>query len=294
MNNDIEHRKYMLPNIFTHIDHSKDKLTRIEVPLKLQEVVCKLAIKFPDFTFSSSPSVYAEEATDAAVPFTHYGICDVFKVTSAERDTLGTLTWDDCKEVICIESVRVKDMRKYKRNIQTKDVKRAVAIASKAFKPPAVDEMLTQTAESAGRSLWGVQHAAVSAFENLYRAEFFNRKHVVMDNFEAVLDLLGVDLKTGEITKLPELHEKSTLLYEMHTLYKAGKGHVVKIKDKRYLIAGASGDNPTYFTQDKVDNHIRKCIGMLKLVKDNAAISNIGLRISEFEFYIVPSMEVEK
>ena len=67
-----------------------------------------------------------------------------------------------------------------------------------------------------------------------------------------------------------------------------GKGSIVLIRGNEYIIQESATKVTNMFTADTLPSHIKRGLGMLKLVDDRKLISRVGIRLGANTFFIGP------
>ena len=309
MSTNIEHIKYALPNIILHIDRTQFPNAKVGVwesatsnvkypaSVSLDEVIKKLAIKFPTHKFVGNCVNYPDNADDTTILEKVKLICAKhFEVYEIEGELVGKIgcvnrytSRNGNERVIYIKGYRVQHMRERKKTIETANAKRAIAIATKVLQAKSLSETLERTYKRISGGLYQTEHGNEREFQITYDNIMSRVVGLVMKNFETFEAIfeghLDKNMKKA-FAELPDKHEKMIGARELRAAENAKQGYFVQIKNNKYIVRYGKQD-PVMYTQDTVPDWLKRNIGMLKLVNEHTAITNVGYKDTEDGYFIV-------
>lgn len=261
--------------------HSDPRLHRM-----LQELADKLVIKYPKWDFIApvdSTRLVNDVPTyrELIVQTQHFSPQRVGTINIENRYTSsGT------EQVYALRSPRIRRSRERGDAVMTTKLASAIKTVNKLFTSAPVGEEL----DDAQMKAWQLLDRSAS-FSNYEMSDLANQVSPYMQQFvaahpaEFMAWLPGDDARTL-VHKLADAKLKKDAVYDMKDSW--GNMLTVLTVGDKYVVRGTTGDGaPVTYSVDEVSEHIRKCVGMLKLSEEGAVVPDIGVRVSSKTFVIV-------
>lgn len=171
-----------------------------------------------------------------------------------------------------------------------KHVKDMVKAVNGQFARITLEEVMSELAQGIKQIVCGASNTKRNRFSMVFEeyAGSTTRAHV-MENWDSFLPLLVQKARdTNAVTKIMGLPELYAEAMKMGTLSDAviSGGVVVRICGATYGVYDIVTGHIEQYTTDTLPNGYKRAIGMLKLLSDDDALPNIGLRVSESVFYL--------
>ena len=182
-----------------------------------------------------------------------------------------------------VSNERIAVGRKRGRMYKTTDPEKAALQIRKYFYPSSKDELLSKALEDAGNFISSESNNKAASASN-------SKSHLFLGGCGAEFVFRHIDMylqqypqKRGEYEKYIARQEVANVTDSVYRAF-VGKGaFVVLVKGRSYVVmdlASESHSADTY-TDDTLPFHLRKCIGLLKLVEEGQMISDIGCRVDD-------------
>jgi len=298
MNTNIEHVSYCLPNIKLHVDRDKYPKARAEIYQGgiLDEVIKKLALKFPThiFTGDCRRRGLNDDDDDNVITCIY---ADRITIKSVDGDVVGEIA-SYGGDSVNIKGNRVREVRVRKRYIETIDLKRAVAIATKILVAPRPNEDINKSRAQSNTEINEKRYGANNQLNREYRYIMEKLTPTIIGNFEAFTEFLrGVGVAPEELESssyrlmdLPDRFEMKRGMDEIYEAIKNNKGYMVQLKADKYIV---SHDNkePVVYVQDTLPDVIKRGVGMLKLTTPDSAITDIGHKGNNDNYFLLNPKE---
>lgn len=188
--------------------------------------------------------------------------------------------------VYALRSPRVSKHRERGDAVMTTKLASAIKVVNKLFTSAPVTEV--------------IEDAEVTAYRLLDRAASFSHYEVgdlastvspYIQQFVAAhpaefMAWLPNEESRTLVTRLADAQEKKNAMYDMKDSWE-NMLTVLTVGDK-YVVRKTKGESEVLtYSVSEVSEHIRKCVGMLKLAEENAVIPDIGVRVNHKTFVIV-------
>jgi hypothetical protein len=273
-----------LPNIVGRWDKNKER-QQIRVEKDIKPFVEALAKKYPQWRFMATQFWY--QRPNDAEP---YAEAYRFYVYDG-REALGQISTDygrNREKVFTINNERIADARERGDTTKTKDLKKAVKIVGKMFGAKTIHERLAEASNDAATDIARVHSD---------RAGTFNRTYDHMANYESLAPIAvqgGANAETVE--RLLSAHDEFKITKEIYECQQNNTGAVVLIHGSDYAVMGKddSGEHKTrIFSTETLPLHIKRSVGMLKLVEPKYFVKGAGLKIHDSAFFVVKEVSDE-
>jgi hypothetical protein len=110
----------------------------------------------------------------------------------------------------------------------------------------------------------------------------------VLANWDVISqEVLRLGAKLDKVAAFVSVSGESEEMGKIMVRQTSGKGYSVVILEGVYYVANGSTADFREYQQDAVPDFIKRGVGMLKLIDDGTAVSNIGYRHKEDSFYVM-------
>lgn len=294
---ELEHNFIILtlPNIQFKI--KKDRVIRstnpddIRIMPHVKPFVEKLAMKHPQWQFVSSPRGWSIcHDRDQKLEFVEVKEFDIY----ANKELLGSIGSDHGRNgarVFTMTNERIRKIRERGSATKTKDLDKAIKIFGKMFGAKSVNERIEEViagAESITRLLFSDRSYA---FSKTYDKLGKHLQDHIMDNLQEFTNIaLAKNFPQELADSLPNIYAEFKTTEEIYKCLDDKKGDVVLIHGNDYAVTNINEANreTKIYSTDNLPPHIKRGVGMLKLVEKEHFISGIGTKISDTSFYIIP------
>lgn len=182
-----------------------------------------------------------------------------------------------------VSNQRIAAGRSRGRNYKTTDPAKAELQVRKHFYPSSKDELLIKALDEAESFV-----SSEASNKELYAGNA--KSHMFFGGCGADFVFRHIDMylseypqKKGDYEKYVAKQDAANVTQSVHKAFKSKNAFVVLVRGRSYVVkdlASESSRGETY-TDDTMPFHLRKCIGLLKLVEDGQMISDIGCRVDE-------------
>lgn len=274
--------KLELPNIdYSFVTKGIEQDARVIEFTGIHEVlhpaIEALATKHPDWKFTAVNTHGGLGDNDVVYRYVH--VFEIYKNKEKLGRVSSQFSYGRGKEMIEIHSHRVDADTQRGSGKQTSDPKKAVKIVEKYFDVKSMQEKFTEAKESIGRNVTYAYrqeaqefHAAKTLIDNGVQAFIFS-------NMEAFVASLPVD-KRAIARELPERIKRRQELEILHE-EDPNKVFIIMVEDSVYVVNGKQQTN------EELSEHVRRGLGLLKLVDECTYIQNIGLRAQGNDFILL-------
>ena len=282
-----------LPNIVGRWEKDKER-REIRVEKDIKPFVEALAKKYPQWRFVSTS--FWHQRPDNAEP---YAEAHRFYVYDG-REALGQISTDygrSREKVYAINNERISTSRQRGDTTKTKDLNKAVKIVGKMFGAKTINERLAEAQSDATNEIYRVYQDRASTFQRTYEHIAKHLMPYIMANYESLAPIAvqgGANAET--VGKLVSAHEEFKITKEIHECQQNNTGAVVLIHGSDYAVMGKddTGEHKTrIFSTDTLPPHIKRSVGMLKLVEPKYFIKGAGMKIHDQAFFIVKEVSDE-
>lgn len=181
-----------------------------------------------------------------------------------------------------LDTPRLNNSRQRGSYTSTGDVVKARKLVLKHFQPKSIDDAFAETKgklaavvsvaqrDTSNTCMYASSRVRSSAFDLVTAnwAEFVDR-----------LEGLPDDCKN-----YPEVHNTARVTEELYALYEDGKGTTIIIRGEHYYLRGTVNG---VFEADTIPEHLKRGLGLLKLLDDHTAYPGIGIRLDATRFFVV-------
>jgi hypothetical protein len=129
---------------------------------------------------------------------------------------------------------------------------------------------------------------ASSAFQTEFRPLADPFMEYAMENWDVVKAALKErGCRVSDTVDYVELHKQKAAFGRLHKYKNSDQGYLVRIDNGVYSVATGYNSPITLYQSDTLPAHLKTNLGMLKLLGKGATVPDIGVRISENEFFVV-------
>jgi hypothetical protein len=189
-----------------------------------------------------------------------------------------------CKEAkLFITNERIAKGRSRGRHYRTTNPEKAELVIRKYFYPSSRDELLGKAVDEAITFVAGEEGNKASYMHSARRSVFDSGSGVEFVFKHIDMYLQEYSHKRPEYEKFLEKDAVHKVVASIDTAVKLKRAFVVMLRGRNYVVkdlALGHGDVQMH-TDETLPYHLRKCIGMLKLVEKGQMVSDIGCRVDE-------------
>ena len=197
-----------------------------------------------------------------------------------------------------IRNKRIQDSRERGGSAKTKDVKKATKLVLKSFGVKTITERVEEALALTTESTWRVASDRSSTFQSLFRHMQEHLFTHIMDNYKELAPIAiqnGADPKT--VGMLLPAYEEYRITKEIETCKANNMGAVVLTLGSEYAVTlwdhSAGGMQTHMHTTDTLPTHIKRSVGLLKLVEVRHFLKGVGVKIADTTFFVISKAEDE-
>jgi len=249
----------------------------------LKDLVEQLALKYPQWTFVETSS------TAMAVDKTY--LAHRFDVKD-KREVLGTIDKDYCSNGyrFRIDNHRIEGMRERGSGMKTIHLNKAIKHVDKFFGRKNVDEKFKEAKDKVKNTINQIDNEKAWALKHSWSALEQQAQTFIYSNYEEfTASVITPGARASEaIKELPSKLNEHHAMQHIDSMFKNNNAFIVFIDGVNYSVQ--KGEDPLEIKQsDELPDFIRRAVGLLKLVEDNQVISDVGLRVNETTFLVLPN-----
>ena len=286
----FEYVEVEMPNVSIRWERGKDRTNyQFGIDKEIKELIVQAAIKFPMWKFVGV-SVSRRDVGNNDVTFNGYR----FYVYD-DKEHVGELstTYSQAHgRVYCLTNDRILKARERGSATTTKDLNKALKIMGKLFGAKTIQERLREADDKCQSNLGHVYREKHANFTRNYETLTNRLAAYLMSNWDItkkIAETNGVDLTL--LDSLPNQYEDYKIAKEIGKCYQESRGVVVTIHGNDYAVK--EKESITIYGTENLPEHVKRCVGMLKLVEPNHLIGGVGFKISERSFFVMKGAENE-
>jgi transcriptional regulator of heat shock response len=194
-------------------------------------------------------------------------------------------TYENRGDVISIDNDRMSNGRQRGSSTNTQDLKKAFKLITKNFHGPTVAEAVAETL--------GKANTVVSMLSTKHRREFdYKYQHLsnfledyTMNNWEHIKQL-AIDAGVSPMTLdgMAEAYEAKLATHEIANAVTNGSGATVMLRGDEYIVV--INGVTSIFDTDHLPSHIKRSLGILKMVENHTYVEGHGARVDKDKFFI--------
>jgi hypothetical protein len=264
-------------------DDGKGGKTEATVDTYLEPLIEELAIKHPEWKFEHH---YARRnhVGDGKVAWTY----ERLKVMD-KYEELGQIGIDYTRagKRFWISNHRVEAMRERGSGVKTTDIKKAIRHVDKFFGRKNLNEKLAEAREKARNVIENISREKYYKHQGVWGAIQDDARKYIAENIQAFMAATNNHKKAEEFPVAVQELDHANKVREMAV---NNKSYLVFIEGMNYSVS-LGQSLPKIMTSEELPTFIRMGVGMLKLVEDSTLITNIGFRVDESTFVVLPQSE---
>lgn len=275
--------------------HNKKPFTLGEFGINeyIQPLIEKLALKRPEWRFVGVyGSFHSRDDADLIVDFEvrDFQVFDKREVLGVLE--LGAYSWRTKLNSFHIGNHRTSAELARASSYKTSNIDKAVKLVLKHFGVRNDQELYEQAYMVGVEKLSGQAREKGGVVRRLWAGSDNKAFAFVLDRWDEFLMSITDVREREALRRLPEIQEEALLL---NTLYKTGTSpggdaYTICQQGDFYLMTNNVGVLEKK-SADELPNNVRHKLGVLKLVKDGQAVSDIGFRANETTFMIFKDKE---
>jgi len=188
-------------------------------------------------------------------------------------------------DVLCIDNDRMSNDRQRGSYTSTNDVNKAFKVIVKNFRGPSLNELVKEAVAGTTSTV------ATLAY---YHRSMFNRKFTDMNDFlvsyamnnwgHMKQEAIDAGISSASLDGLEEAYAALKATKEINDSHADNKGATVLLRGDEYVVVinGAV----TIFDTEHLPSHIKRSIGILKMVENSTHVEGHGVRTSKDKFFV--------
>ena len=190
-----------------------------------------------------------------------------------------------------VSNHRTEKMRERGSGMKTIHLDKACKHVEKYFGRMNHDEKLEQATRSVNDAIYRVFNDAVYKMRNVWNSVDEESMRFVVDNLEAFKNYMQSNLATAtqlsQIDRLPELVAEQDGMNKLRECVAKSEHTLVLLEGMNYIVKHAG--RVEIKTSEELPDSVRRGLGMLKLVEVGHAITNVGIRVDDNTFALLPN-----
>lgn len=206
------------------------------------------------------------------------------------NEELGVIDrgWQGGNDVFEFDNARLAAGRQRGYISRTKDMSKAFKAIIKSFGTKTVDERMASAIAMARERTSNIFGRKRSLFLTNSNELAGSTRLFLRKNYEAFAAFAKANGAPGiAVDNFPEVHQAYVDTLHIADVSQAGQGSVVLLNGSEYVVRTADG-NKAILTSDELTPHMKRCIGMLKLVNVEQHVANVGVRVADDVMFIMP------
>jgi hypothetical protein len=264
-------------------DNNKGGKTEATVDTYLEPLIEELAIKHPEWKFEQY-SARRNLVGDGEVAWVY----ERMKVMD-KYEELGQIGIDYTRagKRFYINNHRVEGMRERGSGVKTTDIKKAIRHVDKFFGRKNLEEKLEEAKSETHQVIQNIAREKYYAHQNVWKILEEPARQFILENMEA---FTAATKDVNAVKKFPEALQEMDNANFVSDLIHKHKTYLVLIDGMNYSVAFGKKPSET-MASEQLPTFIRQGVGMLKLVDKGTIITNVGLRVAENTFVVLPPSE---
>lgn len=273
------------PNILAEWELRYGEDPTISIEPKLKELVVALALKYPNWQLVANRfwRNFDNTGTEQARAFTIYEGSEALGEIKTDYGNRGD------ERVFVIGNERIANARERGHAVKTKDLAKAMKIVAKMFFTKNLSEHIAEADNDVRNLVNRVSSDRYRIFQRQFEHLVEHLKEYSVQHFDVLRDIaIRAGANASYFDNYIESFNEAVATEEIEKCYAKNKGWVVLIRGNDYAVMSSNTrDQVTMYTTDTLPPHIKRGVGMLKLLDDNTFISGIGVRKSESTFFVM-------
>ena len=204
--------------------------------------------------------------------------------------------WKDYEnrgDVICINNERMSSNRQRGSSTNTQDLKKAFKLVTKNFRGPTVAEVVDEALVMTHGVVGLLASKRSTDFYSKYRSLTGFLEEYTMKNWEHIRQLAtDAGISPMALDGMIEAYEAKMATQEISSARDNDTGATVLIRGDEYIVVikGVTSIFDTY----QLPPHIKRSVGVLKMVENQTYVEGHGARVDKDKFFISSKAEAEK
>jgi hypothetical protein len=186
-----------------------------------------------------------------------------------------------------INNHRVEGMRERGSGVKTTDIKKAIRHVDKFFGRKNLNEKLSEARDKAKNVIENISRDKYYRHQGVWNVIQDDARKYIAENIQAFMAATNNHKKAEEFpVAVQELEHANNV----RNMTNSNKSYLVFIEGMNYSVS-LGQSLPEIMTSEELPTFIRMGVGMLKLVEDGVLITNIGFKVDESTFVVLPQSE---
>ena len=250
----------------------------------MKPLINQLALEHPQWVFRRETHAYTTSDEGRVPVATSFDILE-------KREVLGTIRWETRyrqfknESVFVIENPRIGKARR-RAEVKTCDIKRAKAVVSKFVSPKSLVERFTEQQEGAALALEHVVSNKARAYAYSYEPILDMQAVYMKDNWESFRASLTPE-QLVLMQRMDDATNERNASQSVKDAYKSGNALAVHIHGDNYLTGNTvNNGRMNLLLSEELPPHIKRAIGILKLVEPSQVVSQVGFKANDNTFIV--------
>lgn len=202
-------------------------------------------------------------------------------------EVLGRIwkSYENRGDVIAINNPRMEEARQRGSATTTSDSKKAFKLVTKNFYGPTISELVKDALGKANNTVAVLMANRRRDFEHkyMYLADFL--QEYTLNNWEHMKQAaIDAGVSPANLDGMIEAHEARVATQTIGVTLSNGSGATVVIRGDEYIVV--RNGVIAIFDTDHLPPHIKRSIGILKMVADQTYVEGHGARVSKDKFFV--------
>lgn len=202
-------------------------------------------------------------------------------------ETLGRIwkSYENRGDVVNIDNPRMQEARQRGNSTSTQDLKKAFKLVTKNFHGPTLNEIVKDAIETAHNTVSVLTHRTQVDFYKKYGALSDFLVAYTMNNWDHIKQMaIDVGLSPASLDGMSEAYDAYKATRDISNTMGENKGATVLIRGDEYIVVreGATA----IFDTDHLPSHIKRSVGILKMVDNQTYVEGHGARVSKDKFFV--------
>ena len=194
-------------------------------------------------------------------------------------------SYENRGDVISIDNDRMSSSRQRGSCHTTQDLTKAFKLVTKNFHGPTIDELVQKTLEETSGSVGMLQARHRKEFDIKYNNLSNFLEKYTMNNWEHIKQLaIDAGISPMTLDGMAESYQAKLATDEIAVSLGTGKGATVMLRGDEYVVV--INGVTSIFDTDHLPPHIKRSLGILKMVENHTYIEGHGARVDKDKFFI--------
>lgn len=194
-------------------------------------------------------------------------------------------SYENRGDVVCIDNDRMENNRQRGSSTNTQDLKKAFKLVTKNFHGPTVAEAVTETLDKARSVVGGLAVKHRREFDIKYNNLSNFLEEYAMKNWEHIRQLAtDAGISPMTLDGMIEAYEAKLATSEINNAISSESGATVLIRGDEYIVV--INGVTSIFDTDHLPPHIKRSVGILKMVANHTYVEGHGARVDRDKFFI--------